>query len=202
MHREITSLDNSGGSWLTIVAFVLVGSLLTGIVYPLATTLIGGALFAESARGSLLMRDEVVVGSSLISQPFAAPGYFIGRPSAAAHNPMGAAGSNLSPSNPSLRERIVADSAAIAARENMAPTQIPVDLLTASGSGLDPHISEAGAALQIARVAAARGMDESALRAMIAQHSEGRTLGILGETRVNVLTLNLALDAAQAATTR
>jgi K+-transporting ATPase ATPase C chain len=136
-----------------------------------------------------------VVGSALAGQAFKSERWFQGRPSAAAYDPRAAAGSNLAPSNPALRERAAAASAAIAAREGVSPERIPADLLTASGSGLDPHLSPAAALLQVPRIARARGLDEAQIRALVASHTEGRWLGLYGAPRVHLLHLNLALDA-------
>jgi K+-transporting ATPase ATPase C chain len=170
---------------------------LTGIAYPLAVTGIAALAFPRQAEGSQLVRDGGVVGSSLIGQPFSSPDYFWGRPSATGPVPYNAAasgGSNLAPSNPELarlaRERLsVLTSADVA-----SALPVPADLVTASGSGLDPHISPQAAEYQVARVARARGLSEEQVRALVRRYTEGRTMGFLGEPRVNVLELNLALD--------
>ena len=172
-------------------------TVITGIAYPMAVTGIAQAAFTHKANGSLLRRDGVVVGSSLIGQTFAAPQYFHSRPSAAGAGYDGAAssGSNLGPNNPSLlaavRDRIGRYRA-----ENGLSTDVPVpaDAVTASGSGLDPHISVANARLQAARVAKARGLSIAAVRSMISANTVPRPIGVLGDPGVNVLLLNLALD--------
>jgi len=180
-----------------IVLFVIL-TVITGIVYPLLVTGIGQALFSHHANGSLILEGGKPIGSTLIGQSFTAPKYFWSRPSATTpqpYNGSGSTGSNLGPLNPALldavRQRI--DALHAADPGNQAP--IPVDLVTASGSGLDPEISVAAADYQAARVARVRGLPESRVRALIAAHTEGRLLGVLGEPRVNVLELNLALDA-------
>ncbi|MHC1790591.1 potassium-transporting ATPase subunit KdpC [Solidesulfovibrio sp.] len=174
-------------------------TVLTGLAYPLVVTALGTACFPAQARGSLLTRDGVVIGSARLGQPFAGPGYFQGRPSATApvpYNAAASAGSNLAPSNPALAEAAAARARALADGTTDAP--VPMDLATASASGLDPHVSPAAAGWQIARVAAARGLPAERLAALVSAHTEGRWLGFWGEPRVNVLVLNLALDAAGA----
>lgn len=193
MNHE-TTLDSRGGSSLSWLRFTAVGILATGLLYPAVATLAGGALFPAQAHGSLVERDGVVVGSRLVAQAFVGDGYFQPRPSAAGYDPRAAAGSNLAPSNPALRERVAASSASIAAREGVAAADIPVDLVTASGSGLDPHLSPAAARLQVARVARARGITPEAVQAAVEAHTLPPTFGVLGQARVNVLELNLALD--------
>jgi K+-transporting ATPase ATPase C chain len=175
--------------------FTLVLLIIAGVVYPGATTFVAGALFPHQANGSLIERDGVVIGSRLVGQAFISEQFFIGRPSAAGdgYNPTSVSGSNLSVSNPSLRERVSATSADIAIRENVSVEQIPVDLIAASGSGIDPHISPEAAALQILRVAEVRGLGEDQVQALVSQYTDHNRLG-LGMPAVNVLELNLALD--------
>ena len=173
-------------------------TVLTGIIYPLAVTGIARWVFPEQATGSLILADGQALGSALIGQPFNDPKYFWGRPSATSPFPYNAAassGSNLGPLNPALLEAVKARVETIRQSDPSEAKPIPVDLVTASGSGLDPHISPAGAEVQVNRVATARGLDAEDVRKLVANHTEGRQLGILGEPRVNVLRLNLALDA-------
>ena len=173
-------------------------TILTGVAYPLAVTAIAQLLFPHQANGSLIYKDGKPIGSTLIGQPFDDPKYFWGRPSATAPFPYNAAassGSNLGPTNPALIETVKMRVAALKAADPGNDTPVPVDLVTASGSGLDPHISSASAEYQVRRVARARGREEAFVRTLVSQHTEGRQLGMLGERRVNVLALNLALDA-------
>ena len=157
--------------------------------------MLGGLLFPHQAGGSLIERDGRVVGSSLVAQPFADARYFQPRPSAANFDPKALSGSNLASSNPALRERMAKDSATVAAREGVPARSIPPELISASGSGIDPHLSPQGAQVQVARVAQARGLAPEAVAALVRSHTRHRTFGVLGEPRVNVLELNLALDA-------
>jgi len=184
------------------IAFVMlvVMTVLTGLVYPLVVTGIAQSVFSRQANGSLIERDGAAVGSALIGQPFDDPKYFWSRPSATSPYPYNAAnssGSNLGPLNPALTDAVKARIEALqkADPENKAP--VPVDLVTASASGLDPHISPAAAEYQVARVAKARALSAERIRALVAEHTAGRQLGFLGEPRVNVLQLNLALDAVK-----
>lgn len=177
----------------------LLWTLVTGLAYPLLVTGLGQLLFPVQANGSLILDPAgQPAGSALIGQRFDDPKYFWGRPSATAPHPYNAAassGSNLGPTNPALIDAIRARIQAYVGNSQNLRNPIPVDLVTASGSGLDPHISPAGAAYQVPRVARARGIHPERLRELIESHTEGRQWGILGEPRVNVLTLNLALDA-------
>lgn len=176
-------------------------TLLTGILYPALVTLVAQVVFSYRANGSLLYDGDKVVGSELIGQPFSRPEYFWGRLSATSPVPYNAAassGSNYGPLNPALKEAAEARIARL--RHYALPeTPVPVDLVTASGSGLDPHISPAAAEYQVPRIAQARTMSEDAVRALVQKYTEGRQYGILGEPRVNVLRLNLALDRLQSA---
>lgn len=175
-------------------------TLITGLLYPLVVTGVAQVLFPRQANGSLILIDGKPVGSSLIGQPFEASKYFWGRPSATAPVPYNAgasSGSNLGPTNDALIKAVQARIDALKTADPDNPLPLPVDLVTASGSGLDPHISPAAAEYQIRRLARVRGLDETVVRRLVAQHTEGRQLGVLGEPRVNVLTLNLALDTLE-----
>ena len=184
-----------------LVSFLAL-SLLTGLAYPLLTTGLAKVLFPHQASGSLVYRDGQMLGSEWIGQSFTAPRDFWGRPSATVdanskplpYNAANSGGSNLAPSNPDLHNAVQARIAILKAADPDAQGPVPVDLVTASGSGLDPHISPAAAAYQVRRVAKARGLDEAKVRDLVVAQIEGPTLGVIGESRVNVLKLNLALD--------
>ncbi|MGB9988183.1 potassium-transporting ATPase subunit KdpC [Pseudoduganella rhizocola] len=181
-------------------ALVLFGalSIVCGLIYPYAVTGIGQAVFPEQANGSLVQRGGITVGSRLIGQSFTSPRYFWGRPSATApmaNNAAGSGGSNLGPLNPALADAVKGRVDALKAADPGNTMPIPADLVTASASGLDPEISLAAARYQLRRVAAARGLPQSAVETLIAQHAQEALFGIFGEARVNVLELNLALDA-------
>jgi K+-transporting ATPase ATPase C chain len=188
---------------------VLLGlTLLTGVIYPLGMTAVSGVIFPKQAEGSLIERDGEVIGSSLIGQSFTSDRYFHGRPSAttmadpqdatktvpAPYNAANSMGSNLGPTSQALNDRIKADVEKLKAENPSMP--VPVDLVTTSGSGLDPHISPDAALFQVPRIARARSLPEERVRQLVTEKTEGRLAGVLGEPRVNVLALNLALDAA------
>jgi len=180
-------------------------TLLTGVVYPLLVTLIAQTVFAHQANGSILIREGKPIGSELIGQPFDDPRYFWSRPSPTGPVPYNAAastGSNLGPTNPAHLDAVKGRVEAIRAAHPDQSGPVPGDLATTSGSGLDPHISPSAAEYQVSRVAQARSMSIEQVRNLVASHTEGRTLGLLGEPRVNVLQLNLALDAQNRSTTR
>jgi K+-transporting ATPase ATPase C chain len=175
-------------------------SALTGIVYPLVVTGIGTLAFPDQVSGSLLMRGRTVVGSSLIAQSFQSPGYFWGRPSATSPMPndaLASGGSNLGPTNPALLDAVRGRIAALKAADPVNPLPIPVDLVTASASGLDPHVSPAAAFYQVERVSRARHLDPDELRRLVQSQIEQPQWGVLGEARVNVLVLNMKLDRAK-----
>jgi len=180
-----------------VMVSLFVFTVLTGVLYPLAITGIAQLIFPEQVNGSLLVKGGKPVGSSLIGQPFDDAKYFWGRLSATSphpYNPASSSGSNLPETNPDLLKNAQGRISVLKAMDPQAGTQVPVDLVTASGSGLDPHISPAAAEYQAKRVARARGLDETKVRALVERHTEGQQLGILGEPRVNVLRLNMALD--------
>jgi K+-transporting ATPase ATPase C chain len=176
--------------WMTLATTVIFG-----LLYPLAVTGLAQVLMPAHANGQLLSPGGKLVGSRIIGQPFSAPQYFHSRPSAAGngYDPLASSGSNLGPTNKALTDRVTADVAKLQAENPNMP--VPIDLVTSSGSGLDPHISPAAAEFQIPRVAHVRGISEQDLRTIVAKHTKGRDLGFLGEPRVNVLELNLDLDS-------
>ena len=165
-----------------------------GFLYSLAGVGLGQALFPEAANGSLVQRGGQVVGSALVAQGFTSDRYFQPRPSAAAYDTMAMAGSNQARTNPDLRQRLADTRAAVARRDGVAPAEVPGELVTQSGSGIDPHISPRGAAIQVNRIAGARGLRPDAVAALVAHHTEPLQFGLFGQPRVNVLQLNLALD--------
>ena len=192
------------------IMFIVALTVITGLVYPLAMTGIAGVLFPHRAQGSLIERDGKVVGSELIGQEFTSDKYFHGRPSAttapdpadatktvpAPYNAANSGGSNLGPTNKALIERVQGDVDKLKQENPSVP--VPIDLVTTSGGGLDPHISPAAALFQVPRVAKTRNMPEDRVRQLVDEHTEARTLGLLGEPRVNVMALNLGLDRAVA----
>jgi len=181
---------------LTAILMTIVTTALFGLIYPLAVTGIAQLALADKANGQLIQRsDGTIIGSRIIGQPFGGPGYFHSRPSAAGaagYDAGASSGSNLGPTNQKLIDRIKGDVEKLQAENPGKP--VPIDLVTTSASGLDPHISPAGADFQIRRVARERGMSESEVGSLVAKHTEGRMIGILGEPSVNVLLLNLELD--------
>lgn len=174
--------------------FALSGLILCGGLYTSVATFSGLGLFPEQARGSLIIHGNEIKGSTLIAQPFTGDTYFHSRPSSVAHLPTDTGGSNLAPSNPELRAIAGQLSQSVREREGAALSDIPVDMISMSGSGVDPHISEQAAALQIPRIARARGLAAEDVAALVTQHTATPSFGVLGQPRVNVLTLNLALD--------
>lgn len=179
-----------------LVIFALL-TIITGVIYPLAVTGFAQLAFPNQANGSIIVIDGKTYGSELIGQQFDNPIYFWGRPSAAGYNAAASSGSNYGPLNPALMDMVQARINALKAGDPDNPLPIPVDLVTASASGLDPHISVAAALYQVRRVASARGMDEAEVKSLVEKYTEGRQFGFLGEPRVNFLLLNLALDGIQ-----
>jgi K+-transporting ATPase ATPase C chain len=180
---------------ITAILMTIATTVLLGIVYPLAVTAMAQVLFRDKANGQLIQRDGKLIGSRIIGQPFTSPGYFYSRPSAAGANGYDAAnsgGSNLGPTNQKLIDRVKQDVQRLHAENPGMP--VPIELVTTSASGFDPHISPAAAGFQMRRVAHERGISEDEIRRLIAKHTEGRQLGFLGEPRVNVLEVNLDLD--------
>jgi len=185
-------------NFVTAILMTIVTTILLGLIYPLVVTGLAQVLFKDKANGQLIERNGAVIGSQIIGQPFSSPGYFRSRPSAAGavgYDAGASSASNLGPTNKKLIDRVKADVEKLQAENPGKP--IPVDLVTTSASGLDPHISPAAAEFQVPRVARERGMREDEVRRLVAAHTEGRQFGLLGEPRVNVLLLNLALDAAK-----
>jgi len=184
---------------VTSILYTVVTVIALGLVYPLVVTLVGTLVFPHQAGGSLVEKNGTVVGSSLIGQLWTKPQYFQGRPSAAGkgYDPTSTGGTNLAPTSKKLMDATKATIAALEKANPHADGPPPMDLVTSSGSGVDPDISPAGAEWQIPRIAAARGMSQAAVKAIVDAHVHGRTIGILGEPRVNVLELNLALDASK-----
>jgi potassium-transporting ATPase KdpC subunit len=182
------------------VLMTVVTTVLLGLAYPLAITGLAQALFPDKANGQLIRREDRVIGSRIVGQPFSGRGYFHSRPSAAGtgYDATASGGSNLGPTNRALINRVTADVVSLSAENPGVP--VPIDLVTTSASGLDPDISLAAADFQMARVARERGTTEEQVRALVAQHTHGRQWGFLGEPRVNVLELNLALDTLHAQT--
>jgi K+-transporting ATPase ATPase C chain len=179
------------------VLVYLVLTVLTGVAYPLLVTGVAQVAFSHAAGGSLIERDGKIVGSELIGQQFDAAKYFAGRPSATGPTPYNAAastGSNLGPTNPAQLDAVKGRVESVKQANENSTAAVPIDLVTASGSGLDPHISPAAAEFQVARVAKVRGIDAETVREVIRAHTAGRTFGLFGEPRVNVLEVNLALD--------
>lgn len=190
------------------LVFVVALTAVTGLIYPLVLTGIAGVIFPYQSQGSLIEKDGKVIGSALVGQQFASDGYFHGRPSATLgqdpsdpsktasvpYNAVNSMGSNLGPTNKALIERMTAETEKL--KQENPSAQVPIDLVTTSGSGLDPDITPEAAYFQVPRVAKARNMPENGVRALVDQHIQGRTLGIFGDPRVNVLALNLALDGA------
>jgi potassium-transporting ATPase KdpC subunit len=181
---------------VTAILMTIVTTVLLGLIYPLVVTGIAQVIFRDKANGQLIERDGQVIGSRIIGQPFTSPGYFHSRPSAAGANgydAAGSAGANYGPTNKKLIDRVKADTEKLQAENPGKP--VPVDLVTTSASGLDPHISPAAAEFQISRVAKERGISEDAVRQLLNAHTSGRQFGFLGEPVVNVLELNLDLDS-------
>ena len=185
------------GAWSTSVRFGLGMLLLCGLAYPAVSVLISSNAFPQQAGGSLIRLGDKQVGSALVAQPFSSGKYLQPRPSTSGYDPMAMAGSNLAPSNPELRKQVALRVAAVAKREGVPPSDVPVDLVFASGSSIDPDISPAAALLQVARIASTRQLPPTTIRRIVTSHIKPQTFGILGQARVNVLETNLALDALE-----
>lgn len=197
VRADTTAVLENGAALRPAIVLGVASLLGFGLLYAVVTTGVVGTMFPDQANGSLLIEDGKVRGSRLVAQPFAADGYFQSRPSAAGYDPMAAAGSNMARTNPDLQARVKEATAAVAAREGIAVAAVPADLVTQSGGGLDPHISPAAAAVQVARVAKARGMTVQQVQEVVDAHTEGKTWGVFGQPRVNVLMLNVALDGVK-----
>jgi len=189
-----SALSSQHAIWRPALGLAAVMLVTCGLVYSASVTGLAGLLFPQQASGSLVIVDGKAVGSALVARPFSGDMYFHGRPSSVNTDPMSTGGSNLAPSNPALRDRVAAESAVLTERYQLPATELPVDLLASSGSGVDPHISPEAAALQLKRVAAARGIPTEVLGKLVEQHTEAPQWGIFGQPRVNVLLLNLAVD--------
>jgi len=186
----------------TAMLYTVATTVLFGLVYPLVVTGVAQLLFHDKANGQLIYKDGSVVGSRIIGQSFTGPTYFHSRPSAAGsgYDAANSSGSNYAPTNKKLIDRVAADASIL--QTDSSNAEIPIDLVTASGSGLDPHITPAGAEFQVARIARERKLSETTVRQLVTRHTEGRQLGFLGEPRVNVLELNLDLDRMATSSTR
>lgn len=195
MNTASASSPATAPVWRPALVLAGVSLLGFGLLYSLAGAGLGTVLFPHQASGSLIERDGKVIGSSLVAQPFADDRYFRSRPSAASYDVMALAGSNQARTNPDLRSRIDEARTAVATREGVAPDAVPSDLVTQSGGGIDPHLSPAAIQLQVARVARVRGLPVGEVERLVAAHTEAPQFGLLGAPRINVLELNLALDA-------
>ena len=181
--------------WKTSILMTIVTTVLVGLIYPLIVTGLAQVIFPDQANGRLITRDGQMIGSRLIGQPFSSPGYFRSRPSAAGavgYDAGASSGSNLGPTSKKLHDRVKAEAEKLQAENTAAP--VPVDLVTTSGSGLDPHIPPAAAEFQIPRVARERAVNDAEIKQLVEEYTEGRTFGFLGESRINVVLLNLMLD--------
>ncbi len=197
-HATSTDLEHAPSPWRAALALSLIAMLMFGLAYSLVATGLSRILFPQQAMGSMLERDGRTVGSTLVAQPFADSRYFQPRPSAASYDVMALAGSNQARTNPDLRARIDSARLAVALRDGIRPEDVPGELITQSGSGIDPHLSPASVKVQVARVARERQMTSASVEKLVDEHIEQPLFGMFGQTRVNVLELNLALDALQA----